>query len=195
LCQGIIIKYLTRRNIDCFGVELANVLPLDGIEGKIVTGTNALDLDENFRKKFKTLMLLDVIEHIEDDERFLKSVLAKYEGVTHLVLTVPARKEIWTNFDDFYRHFRRYDLKMTEKLINRAGFEVVDIRYVFNSIYLSILLLKKFRKDRPIKTPAPPNSLVKLLHRIIAVCFIAECWLMQKKLYGSSIFCVARKKE
>jgi SAM-dependent methyltransferase len=192
--RGLIIKYLSDRNIDCFGVELAKTTPVKGVEKKIITGQDAFSFNEEFAKKFNTIMLLDVLEHIEDDYGFLKSIADKYSNTSHLLITVPAKKEIWTNFDDFYGHFRRYDINELVALVNKAGFDIIDVRYVFKSVYLIIKLLKKFKVDRTLESPVPKNGIMKLLHRIIAICFIVEYWIMPKRIYGSSILCVATRK-
>jgi hypothetical protein len=192
--RGLVVNYLSKKNINCFGIELAKAEPIEGVERKILTSTNALDTSEDFAGRFNTILLLDVVEHIEDDAGFIKSISVKYNKVTHLVISVPARKEIWTNFDDFYRHYRRYDIKELTALIHKTGFEVVDIRYTFKSVYLLVLLFNKFKIRRKVQTPVPPNSVMKLAHIIIGWLFMLEYIIMPKSMYGSSIFCVARKK-
>ena len=36
---------------------------------------------------------------------------------------MPARQEIWTNYDEFYGHFRRSDLPALRKEVEAAGGE------------------------------------------------------------------------
>jgi 2-polyprenyl-3-methyl-5-hydroxy-6-metoxy-1,4-benzoquinol methylase len=43
-----------------------------------------------FTNKPKTILLLDVIEHIEDDETFLKLCMSKLNKDGRIVITAPA---------------------------------------------------------------------------------------------------------
>lgn len=193
--RGIVTRFLLQKNVDCFGVELAEVPPVSGVESKVVTGKNALDFDESFRHKFKALMLLDVIEHLENDSEFVKNLLDAYSNVDYLIIAVPSRKEIWSNFDDFYRHFRRYDMKMVKELMDKLGFEILSLRYFFNFVYFMILLQNKLKIKRKLDNLPPKGALSKMIHKIVASCFVLEFMIMPGKLYGSSIMCIARKKK
>ena len=69
------------------------------------------DLPEEERRGVTTLLVLDVIEHLEDPIAFLREVLSSFPDVSSLIVTVPAREELWSAFDDFYGHHRRYTLR------------------------------------------------------------------------------------
>ena len=76
--RGIVVKYLRDRGIHCKGVELSVCKPIHGISDFIKTGMDANDLPLEERSEFKSFMLLDVIEHIENPVEFLtKDVIDK----------------------------------------------------------------------------------------------------------------------
>jgi len=53
--------------------------------------------------------LLDVLEHVEEDADFLKHVVEAARPGTHILITVPARKDLWSRHDETNHHFRRYE--------------------------------------------------------------------------------------
>lgn len=58
---------------------------------------------------FDLVCALDIIEHVEDDDGALSEVArtAKPNGV--ILLSVPLYAALWTSFDDFVGHKRRYE--------------------------------------------------------------------------------------
>jgi len=191
--RGGVVKYLNSKKVDCTGVELAECRPHIGAEKFIKTGTDALALDDKLRKEFQVLLLFDVIEHLEDPEAFLKNILDKYQNLQSIVITVPARKEIWSNYDEFYGHYRRYDLEMSRAVMNSLDFDVVDNRYFFHGLYIAAKLLLKIKKHKETKLTAP-KGVMKIFHVFISWYFILEYHLLPKKWKGSSIICVAKRK-
>jgi SAM-dependent methyltransferase len=73
---------------------------------------------------------INVLEHIQNDERELKSYrerLQKNAGV--LCLFVPARMEIYADIDKDFGHFRRYAKSELKQKLERAGFRILRLRY------------------------------------------------------------------
>jgi SAM-dependent methyltransferase len=77
------------------------------------------------KSSFDAIVMLNVLEHIEDDERALRNVheLLKPGGV--LVLEVPAGPCLFDSYDAELRHFRRYAASALAELLNEVGFEIV----------------------------------------------------------------------
>ncbi|HEV2330969.1 MAG TPA: class I SAM-dependent methyltransferase [Verrucomicrobiae bacterium] len=73
---------------------------------------------------------INVLEHIKNDERELKSYhdhLRRNGGV--LCLFVPARMEIYAQLDRDFGHFRRYVKPELREKLEGAGFDVLRLRY------------------------------------------------------------------
>lgn len=84
------------------------------------------------------ILLLDVIEHIEDDIGFLRSLHA-HPGVnsdTRIVITVPAYQSLFCTHDVFLEHYRRYDNKMLAEHITAGGMEPIRLGYFFTSLLI-----------------------------------------------------------
>lgn len=56
------------------------------------------------------VLLMDVLEHVEDDFLFLSRMLAPLKPGAQIVITVPADPRLWTPHDESFGHWRRYDL-------------------------------------------------------------------------------------
>jgi len=55
------------------------------------------------------VLLLDVLEHQEDDKTFLRELVGKMAPGSKLLLTVPALERLWSSWDVALGHYRRYE--------------------------------------------------------------------------------------
>jgi len=79
---------------------------------------------------FDTAVLVNVLEHIEDDTGGLKELAAQLVSGGRLALWVPAHMQLYSDFDRSIGHYRRYTrADLHQKLVD-AGFVVDDVRYV-----------------------------------------------------------------
>jgi SAM-dependent methyltransferase len=86
--------------------------------------------------------VFDVLEHIEDDIRFLKHLWDLLVPGGMLYLTVPAYQFLWSQEDIEGGHFRRYTLSNLEKKIRDSGFSVSYSSYIFSYLPIFIFLLR-----------------------------------------------------
>jgi SAM-dependent methyltransferase len=61
-------------------------------------------------------MLLDVLEHVENDVGFFSTLLSAMQENDHALVTVPANMGLWSPHDVNHGHYRRYDPPMLERL-------------------------------------------------------------------------------
>jgi SAM-dependent methyltransferase len=59
--------------------------------------------------EFDLVCAFDVIEHVEDDRRLFSEVSRVLKGDGVLICSVPLYAELWTEFDEWVGHARRYD--------------------------------------------------------------------------------------
>ncbi len=86
--------------------------------------------------------LFDVLEHMEEDEAFLRGVKHLLVPGGRIYLTVPAFQALWSADDDYARHYRRYSLNGLRGLLARAGLRVEFASYIFFFLPLPIFLLR-----------------------------------------------------
>jgi len=55
--------------------------------------------------------LFDVLEHIKNDQQVLRKLSSLLVKGGFLVMAVPSNPDEWSWDDDFYGHFRRYNVK------------------------------------------------------------------------------------
>lgn len=186
--RGILVEYLIARGIDAYGVELSPV-PVPGrLEGRLFAGMTAESLAESFRASVDTLVLGDVIEHLPDPPGYLKCLLAAFKRADAILITVPARQEVWSNYDEYYGHYRRYDLASLRATIMAIGFTPIELGYLFRFLYPPALLLRSLGMQRRISLAAPR---LPSFHRIIAAAIQAEYRLSPRWIPGTSAICVA----
>jgi SAM-dependent methyltransferase len=58
---------------------------------------------------FELVCALDIIEHVDDDERALNELVRVATPGAALLISTPLHAALWTTFDDFVGHKRRYE--------------------------------------------------------------------------------------
>jgi len=154
-------KECTVYDIGCGDVFLANQLTKKIKSSKIIAIDNAFNSEiisklekkianpaisifqstqqaKIINKKADIVLLLDVLEHIKDDTKFLSSLLSEsfITQKTTFVITVPAFQHLFGAHDKYLNHFRRYSNKTLLNTINKAGLGAVEFGYFFYSLYL-----------------------------------------------------------
>jgi SAM-dependent methyltransferase len=104
--------------------------------------------DLKIEAEWTAILSINVLEHIEADEHELSAYrqkLAPAKGT--LCLFVPARPEIYAPIDKDFGHFRRYTRPELRRKLERAGFQIRQIRYYnfagYFGWWLNFCLLKK----------------------------------------------------
>jgi hypothetical protein len=84
--------------------------------------------------------LFDVLEHIDDDVLFLKSIKVLISKGGYLYLTVPSYDLLWSDEDILAGHFRRYSLKNISRKVESAGYHIEFSSYFFCLLPVAIFL-------------------------------------------------------
>lgn len=97
-------------------------------------------LDEAGDEKFDIIMMLDVLEHEENDLALLKQVVDRMADDGAILLTVPAFQSLFSRHDEFLRHFRRYSLGQLSAVAKEAGLAAEVSGYLYTSLLAPRLL-------------------------------------------------------
>lgn len=89
--------------------------------------------------QYDLIVLLDVLEHIEEDVKALASLREYLKPEGKILLTVPALPILWSNHDVIHHHFRRYTKATLLATIQDASFTSLRVTY-FNFFLLSLIL-------------------------------------------------------
>lgn len=75
---------------------------------EFVTGRAPGDLGERAGQA-RLFLLTDVLEHVSDDYAMLSELLAAASPGCYFLVTVPADESLWSEHDESFGHYRRYD--------------------------------------------------------------------------------------
>ncbi|MBK8011017.1 MAG: class I SAM-dependent methyltransferase [Deltaproteobacteria bacterium] len=117
------------------GPEGAQNAKRRGIEHVVCATTESAGFSPN---ALPAIGLFDVIEHIEDDVEFLRSMRGLLRHMGQVYVTVPAHTALWSNEDVRAGHFRRYSLGAVSKLLESTGFRIDFASYIFRPLPIPI---------------------------------------------------------
>jgi len=108
---------------------------------------------------FDAVVMLNVLEHIEDDFSALAQVhrILKPGGIA--VIEVPAGPHLYDAYDKALNHFRRYKLSELTAKLQSAGFSVERQSHLGFFLYPAFAMVK--RRNQRQKSQEDPNALVK----------------------------------
>lgn len=146
----------------------------------------AADLPKSDDDAFDTVILLDVLEHIEDDVALLARLGARLGPGGHLILKVPAMPSLYSPMDKAIGHWRRYDKSGLAEVIARAGLALVHI-WSFNAAAVPAW----WWNGRVLKRRSPPREQVALYNRLVPV--LRRLDRLARLFCGVSLMAVARR--
>ena len=142
------------------------------------------------------VLLMDVLEHVDDDVGLLKEYVDKVPAGSRFLMTVPAFQFLWSGHDDFLDHKRRYTLPQLESVATAAGLKVSKGAYYFGGVFPIAALLRVFERLQRQKKPAA-SQLAKhgpLVNGLLkAICSAELPFMSANRLAGLTVFCIAEK--
>jgi SAM-dependent methyltransferase len=158
------------------------------------------DLAEASSKQhYDIFTLFDVLEHIEDDRSFLKTLSHNGPTEHHCLISVPAHPFLFGQHDRLLHHHRRYTKSMLRKALAAAGYEVRHISHHMTLLFPAVLLARL--KDKLLATFGKEcesvdignfnPALSAVLRRILEAEARTVPWLSWP--FGLWLFCVASR--
>ncbi|MEM7315162.1 MAG: methyltransferase domain-containing protein [Planctomycetota bacterium] len=192
--RGITVDYLRGQMLNAIGCEIANPTPIaESVVPYLYLNQDAFQLPGSIREDCGLLLILDVLEHLSSPDDFLSRCYEAFPAAAYIFVTVPARMELWSNYDDYYEHFVRYDQATLRSICSPALYDVNRIEYFFHSLYAPALALKYLGRDRSVKIN-PPAPWARPIHRLIATAFDFEQIVVPGKVIGTSLLCILKRR-
>jgi len=120
------------------------------------------------------VVMMDVLEHIEDDYAILQDIRNRLGENAHYFITVPAFMSLWSGHDVFLGHYRRYTLPVLRKLLDTKDCKIDSHYYIYGWIFPLVWLIRRIKgggetnaspESSDMKpAPAPVNFLLKYIN-------------------------------
>jgi phospholipid N-methyltransferase len=104
---------------------------------------NSFFLKPTAKKKYKTILYFDVIEHIKDDKLEILKAYNSLLPYGKLIINVPSYQFLYSEFDKDVNHFRRYEKTTIKKKLREIKIDNFTMVY-YDSIGFFLSLLSKF---------------------------------------------------
>src|SRR5207237_1389947 len=125
----------------------------------------------------RLVMVMDVLEHVPDDFQLLGDLMAAASPGTYFLLTVPADQSLWSEHDQTFGHYRRYDLTRFERLWQDLPATPLLTSY-FNTRLFPLVKLVRLRNRHLGKVSGQAGTDFDMpaapVNRLLASCFAGE---------------------
>ncbi len=147
---------------------------------------------------FDLVTSLDVIEHVSEDEEYLKELYRVLAPGGYIILFTPAIQFLWSQLDVKSHHVRRYDKKMLASKFRNTKFVVKDIKYFNYLMFPPVLLIRLLQKLPMFKEKDWGSELIvynKLVNGIQTLILYLDVWSLRwlSPPIGVSLFVLGKK--
>lgn len=142
---------------------------------------------EQWDSGFDTILMFDVLEHLEDDDTMLRKLHAALRPGGRLILKVPAFSWLLGTLDTAVGHHRRYEKASLVRLLEHTGFHDAHAWY-FNAVALPGWWLN----GKVLGRTTPPAGQLKLMNRLVPLMRAVD--RLARPVVGLSLFAVAERR-
>jgi SAM-dependent methyltransferase len=133
-----------------------------------------------------SLVAVNVLEHVEDDEAFLRAAAKIVGPGGHLLLFVPAHQFLYGSLDAAFDHYRRYSRAGLSSLLSCSGWEPLSISNVNVAGILPWLIAGRLLRRKTIG-----HRQMQLFDRLV-IPVMRRLESVREPFIGQSLLVVAR---
>jgi SAM-dependent methyltransferase len=141
--------------------------------------------------------MVDVLEHVEDDDRQIKRVCDQLKKGGQFLIVVPAYPFLFGQRDRDNGHYRRYRKKELCEKLAKNGFTIQSVRY-WNALgFLPYLFFEKVLK-KPLYMGLRTAKKRSLIKRIMGKCLFFWVQVFENNIdffFGLTLVCIAQKSD
>ncbi len=144
---------------------------------------------------FDTIVLLDVLEHLDDDVALLCAAAEVCAPGGRLVISVPAFQALWSRHDETFQHRRRYSRRQLLTVVERAGLVPERTTYT-NTLLFPVAAAWRLASARLDLAPRHDFFPVPAwFNALLVACYGLEAWWLRRAdlPIGLSVVCIARR--
>lgn len=158
------------------------------LKGKAHIGFGDIEKGLYFFKsqRFDRVVCINVLEHIQDDDKALDNIYSLLKNEGYLILLVPAHQFLYGSIDKSIGHFRRYNKKSLIAILKNKGFKIEKVRLLNMIGAIGWLISSKLFSER-----AVDEKKIKIFNFIAPITLPLEDFFAPP--FGTSILVIARK--
>ena len=141
----------------------------------------------NLMRQGKLFLLMDVLEHVPDDFQLLSELLAAAKPGTLFFMTVPANESLWSEHDESFGHYRRYDCQRFERLWAGLPVSTLLVSHFNTRMYPVIRAVRAWNRLRG-QTSGPVGTDFRMppgpVNRLLEATFAGEGKILEDLLDG-----------
>ena len=141
----------------------------------------------NLAGQARLFLLTDVLEHVDDDYAMLSELLAAASPGCHFLLTVPADESLWSEHDESFGHYRRYDRARLEGVWAGLPVSTLLLSY-FNARLLPVVrFVRAWNRRRGLAAGQAGTDFwlpIRPANRLLTAAFAGESTRLVAALHG-----------
>jgi len=148
-------------------------------------------------RQFDVILMMDVLEHVEEDAKLLNATLQHLKDGGYLLVTVPALPFLMSAHDRYLGHYRRYTLESLRDLIasNKCLIPICT-HYYFASILPIAIPWRVFNKNKSSKAGSDMKAASTTLNIFIKIiCRLELVLCRHNKILGLTAVAVYKKSD
>lgn len=150
------------------------------------------------RSDADVVLLMDVLEHVDDERGFLAQYIDAVAGHARFVVTVPAFQFLWSSHDVFLEHRRRYTLRSLISTMEACGLAFDFGHYYYALVFPLAAATRLLEKMLPADRRRPGSQLRQetwLTNSVLgALCTLERPIMRANHLVGLSVVAVFHKR-
>jgi 2-polyprenyl-3-methyl-5-hydroxy-6-metoxy-1,4-benzoquinol methylase len=199
---GSFLEVLGQQGVDIEGHDASNEAIKylkTKTQAKVQQKSFPEDYSQEVSDQYDVIFLLDVLEHLKDDQAGMNEALRLIKPAGILICTVPAIKSMWSPYDVVSHHYRRYQSKELKSIVSVAAGEIKKISYFSTFLFLllySVRVTENLISKVTKKIFYNPHVVSEPFNHILFSIARLEKHLLKRISFpiGSSLIMVVEKK-
>lgn len=191
---GVVAKFLNAQGFTALGVEPSRAGALLTARRGVTSFCCSLDDLRLPSDSISAVAMFDVLEHLEHRDDILQEIRRVLQPAGHLILTLPALRMLWSQFDVEVGHFLRYNRHTIRRELEKNGFTIHQLGYFYALTVLPLIFLRAipYRLGRR-QSIGTETSLAASGGLVGMIAGWIERKIAMWSPFGSSLLVIARK--
>jgi SAM-dependent methyltransferase len=148
------------------------------------------------RGEFDAVLLLDVLEHLEDDRPSVEHAATLLRPGGIMICTSPAYQWLWSYWDTLHHHYRRYSRSQFGRLFDQPDLRLELLSYANTALFPVAATVRMFQRfSKPTNEKAAMHVPIAPVNWALRTMYSSERHLLGRvpMPFGLSVVAVARK--